>query len=436
VPLYVLGRLLSGAPNNWSSVAFTKFTTSLLNPILIAVTGWLVAVFAMRLGMSYRLSVVLGLAAPLATMALPYIDTNFSEPLLALTVLAATYFVYCARSDHPLRYLTLAGVALGLTIYTRERSIILLPPFLLYVFMTQPRRQWKGWLALLIPIGIGGLLIGGWNWVRFGSPLTTSYAAWQPETGFGTPIIVGVFGLWLSAGKGLLLYNPIAWLGLIGLIPLWRRDRALTVLIGLLILIPTLFFARYDLWTGGWNWGPRYLLPLVPLLVLTAGVWVQVNPSRFRRAALLAACLLGFVLNVPAVLVDHSRYVVAAGERDPQNYLNSTLLNFNAAPLTQQWPTVLEVVQLYRQPAAWQTAQQTIDQYLCAVPANLDQETLGTTLLWVDEFLRLNMPAPWEFRMVLLGFSGWAIGTAVIVLLGLVIVSGYKLFRTLRSSTA
>ncbi|NTU64844.1 MAG: hypothetical protein HGB05_15955, partial [Chloroflexi bacterium] len=77
VPLYLLGRLFTGAPVTLSSVAFTKFTTSLLNPILIALTGWLVAVFASRLGMSYRLSVILGLASPLATMALAYIDTSF-----------------------------------------------------------------------------------------------------------------------------------------------------------------------------------------------------------------------------------------------------------------------------------------------------------------------------------------------------------------------
>ena len=436
LPLYLLGRLQSSAPVTWSSVAFTKFTSSLLNPILIALTGWLVAVFASRLGMSYRLSVVLGLAAPLATMALPYIDTNFSEPLLALAMLAAMYGVYRARSDHPLRYLAVAGVALGLAIYTRERSIILLPPFLLYVFLTQPHRRWIGWLAFLIPIGISGVLIGGWNWLRFGSPLTTSYAAWQPETGFSTPIVAGVFGLWLSAGKGLLFYNPIVWLGLIGLIPLWRRDRPLAALIGLLLLVFTVFFARYDLWTGGWNWGPRYLLPLVPLLVLTAGVWVQVKPSRFRRGALLAVCALGVLLNAPAILVDHSRYLVEAGERDPENYLTRTLLQFDVSPLAQQWPTVFEVIRLYQQPAAWSTAQQTIDQYLRGVPAGLDQESLSTKLLWVDEFIRLNLPAPWAFRLYLLGSPWWAIGAALSVLLALLVVSGYKLFCTWRTANA
>ena len=436
MPLYLLGRLPGGAPVTLSSVAFTKFTTSLLNPILIALTGWLVAVFASRLGMSYRLSVVLGLASPLATMALAYIDTNFSEPSLALAVLAATYAVERARSDHPLRCLACAGAALGLALYTRERSIILLPPFLLYVFLTQPRRRWTGWLAFFIPIGIAGALIGAWNWLRFGSPLTTSYAAWQPETGFSTPIGVGVYGLWLSAGKGLLFYNPIAWLGLIGLIPLWRRDRSLAALIGLLLLIPTFFFARYDLWTGGWNWGPRYLLPLIPLLVLTAGVWVQAKPTRFRRGALIAVCALGVILNAPAILVDHSRYMVEAGERDPEHYLTRTLLQFDAAPLAQQWPTVFEVARLYQQPGAWVAAQQALDQHLQRPTGGSDLESLSTSLLWVDEFVRLNLPAPWFVRAFVLGYPTWAIGLTVSALLVLLASASYKLFRALRTSSA
>jgi 4-amino-4-deoxy-L-arabinose transferase-like glycosyltransferase len=433
VPLYLLGRLLGGDPSTSAGVALTKFTTSLLNPLLIALSGWLVAVFASHLNFSRRLSILLGLAYPLATMALAYVDTNFSEPLLAFAVLLATYAAYRARSDHSLRYLALSGAALGLAIYTRERSVILLPPFLLYVFLTQPRRRWIGWLTFLIPIGIAGALIGAWNWLRFGSPLTTSYAAWQPETGFSTPIVVGVFGLWLSAGKGLLFYNPIVWLGLIGLLSLWRRDRALAALIGLNLLIPTIFFARYDLWTGGWNWGPRYLLPLLPLLVLTAGHWVHAHPSRFRRSLLLAACALGLALNLPAVLVDHSRYLVAAGERDPDQYLKQTLLQFDAAPLAQQWPAVLELARVYQEPGAWQAAQDALDQQLQGYSSGAQLETLSTAVLQADEFLRLNAPAPWPFRMLLLDYPAWMIGLAVSTLLMLLLISGYALVRSARS---
>ncbi|CAG0936232.1 hypothetical protein TFLX_05098 [Thermoflexales bacterium] len=434
IPLYWVGRLLGGDATTLTGVALTKFTTSLLNAILISITGWLTAIFASHLGLSRRLSVLLGLTYPLATMALAYVDTNFSEPLLALAMLLAAYLVYQARFDHPLRHLAFAGAALGLAVYTRERSVILLPPFLLYVFLTQPRYSMKKWLAFLLPIGIAGVLIGLWNWQRFGSPLVTSYAAWQPETGFGTPLVVGAYGLWLSAGKGLLLYNPIAWLGLLGVRSLWWRDRTLTILIGLSLIIPTIFFARYDLWTGGWNWGPRYLLPLLPLLILTAGVWVHAHPSRLRCGALLAVCVLGLALNLPTVLVDHSRYLVDAGERDPEQFLKRSLLQFEASPLTQQWPAVLELARVYQQPEVWTTVQGTLDRRLQGYSGGTDLESLSTELLWVDEFLRLNVPAPWLFRLILLGYPRWGIGLAVSLLLVLLVTTGYALWRFVRAS--
>jgi hypothetical protein len=151
---------------------------------------------------------------------------------------------------------------------------------------------------------------------------------------------------------------------------------------------------------------------------------------------LIAVCVLGVVLNAPAVLVDHSRYMVEAGERDPQQYLSRTLLQLDAAPLVQQWPTVFEVARLYQQPGAWAAAQQARDHHQQTVAGGADLESLSTSLLWVDEFLRLNLPAPWFFRLFLLGYPWWAIGAAVSALLVLLVVAGYKLFRTLRTSSA
>ncbi|HZY41419.1 MAG TPA: hypothetical protein VFF59_05390, partial [Anaerolineae bacterium] len=71
IPLYLLGRLIGGAPS-LSSVLITRFTTSLFNPISIALTAWLIALFAARLGFSTRLCVLLAMAYALGSMALPY----------------------------------------------------------------------------------------------------------------------------------------------------------------------------------------------------------------------------------------------------------------------------------------------------------------------------------------------------------------------------
>ncbi len=433
IPLYLLGRWLSGEPLNLRAVILAHWTTSLFNPIVIALTGWLVAVFAVRLGYSQRLSIGLGLAYALCTMILPYTGTYFSEPLIALLILAAAYAVYAARgSAYVLRWLLVAGAALGLTIFTRERSAIMIPPFILYIYLYHRRVRWRGWVAFFAPLVVFGFIIGLLNWSRYGSPLTFGFSALQ-HTAFTTPLPLGLYGLVISPGKGLLLYNPIAWLGLIGLAIMFRTRRREAILFALIMLAELLFFAMYEFWTGGWNWGPRYIMPVLPLLVLAAGEWVYVHPTRRRKAILVALCAIGFVLNFPAVLVDHSRYLVSFGERDPQHYLDRSILNVADSPLTQQWPAVFEVAGLYTQPATWQAAQKVVAGHLNGYSGDGSLESLSTYVLWFDEFFRLNVPDFWFIHLPLLGLSPILVMTLALALLALTLYSGWRIGQLLRA---
>jgi hypothetical protein len=142
--------------------------------------------------------------------------------------------------------------------------------------------------------------------------------------------------------------------------------------------------------------------------------------------------LIGFGLNLPAVLVDHSRYLVEFGERDPAHYLDRSILRLEDSPLTQQWPTVFEMANLYARPGTWTAAQTTIVSHWRAYqgPANL--ETLSTHLMWIDEFFRLNVPDLWWVHLMLLGFSPLLIGLAVAGLMGLAVVSGRKVLIRLK----
>ena len=443
IPLYLVGRLVGGAPS-LSSVLITRFTTSLFNPIVIALTGWLLALFAARLNFSSRLSLVLGAAYALGSMALPYTGTYFSEPLIALTILLAAYALYRVKADlidraaridrgdrvGVGRWLLVSGSALAIAILTRERSVIMFPAFALYA-LPIIRRDWRRWLIWLLPMVIVGLLIAWMNWSRYGSPLTFSFSVLQHTT-FSTPLLLGLYGLLLSPGKGLLFYTPIAWAGLIGLIALWRRWRAEAVLFVLIIAVEIGFFAVYEFWTGGWNWGPRYILPIVPLLILAAGAWVQVNPTKLRRIIVGGLIVIGVVANLPAVLVDHSRYLVEFGERDPAQYLNRSILNIADSPLTQQWPTVLELMGMYTRPETWAAAREAVVTHLQAFHTEGDLEAISTQVMWLDEFVRLNVPDFWFIHLWLLGFPPSPLLVIVLGLLAGTLVSGAHLIKQLR----
>jgi hypothetical protein len=68
-----------------------------------------------------------------------------------------------------------------------------------------------------------------------------------------------------------------------------------------------LMIAKMRNW-GAAGWGPRYLLPWLPILFLAAGtiayqLW---NQSGVRRALLVSLCVVALLLSIPTLLVDHS----------------------------------------------------------------------------------------------------------------------------------
>ena len=432
IPLYLIGRLVGGAPTNLAAVAFTRFTTSLFNPIVVALTGWLIALFGSTWGFSKRLSIGLGPIYALSTMALAYTHTNFSDPLLALLYTLAAYATFRATDDRRWRWLLLAGLTLGLALYLRERAAIVIPFFLGYVLLTRRGRTWRDWGALLTPIGLGGLVLAAWNMLRFGSPISIGYANWVPDTGFEVPIVLGLYGLLISPGKGMLLYNPITVLGFVGLITLFRRRRAEMILFTLIGAVTIGFYAHYNFWTGGWNWGARYMLVLLPFLLLAAGEWVTAHPTRFRKSLLIALSVLTLLLNLPAALVDHSRYLVGLGEQDPNHYLDRAILNMADSPLVQQWPTTISLAALYTRPETWQAAQQEVQRYWQSYQGSTRFDALTAHLMWLDEFFRLNMPDFWFIHLLILGFSPIIVGLLAVALLLLTIFSGWRVWQTIR----
>jgi hypothetical protein len=82
-----------------------------------------------------------------------------------------------------------------------------------------------------------------------------------------------------------------------------REEAALIVLASLSYVS---LFAKFYNWGAGWSWGPRYLVPIVPLLMLPVARAVAAARSwRYLGAVLVVA---GFVVNGVGVLIDGDAY--------------------------------------------------------------------------------------------------------------------------------
>ena len=272
----------------------------LLAPFFMVLTcGWLAASAAGRLGGS---RVAQRAAFLLATIASPfgaYAAIELSEPLQALAMtgaFAAAVAASTASARRRMALAVLAGALVGVAILTKS-SLAFAAPFtlspLLRISRARARSTALAVMAGLLPVA------GVWLYfeiTRFGSPF-----AGYPGEGFTHPFFDGAWRLMVGPNKGLLLYFPAAVLAVLAFIRACRLDPSRGIIFAGAVL-PTiaLWFlaAPWWAWHGVDGWGPRLLVPGIPLLAAAAAIELARWPASWRAAAIA----LGILINVPPLL--------------------------------------------------------------------------------------------------------------------------------------
>ncbi|MBL9125346.1 MAG: tetratricopeptide repeat protein, partial [Planctomycetaceae bacterium] len=224
-----------------------------------------------------------------------------NELYLALGVYAL------ARANVSWRWLAVAGVALSAAVVCRPTSGVVILAVGAYLLVT----DWRGCLAFTVACCPLLLFLAGYNYHYFGSPLTfgqTVQARLYLERQFGTtnawrtPFWTGFFGLLLSPSRGVLIYSPWLVVTVCGAVAVWRRKeyawlRPLTIAAAAIAVLQCKWFD----WWGGWCYGYR---PLVDILPLTVPMALPLLPAIWRTASLRA---------VGGALVAWSIFVQALG---------------------------------------------------------------------------------------------------------------------------
>ena len=325
-----VGSALLGAPFYWLALHLPAIgavqALMLANALVTAATGWLVYSCILRLGYGSRVGALTAAGYGLGTMAWPYARYFFSEPLAALGLTAGLWGLLTAGQTGRVRYASLAGAGLGLALLAKISNGVTWPLFLGYglwiawrqqkmVAAGGKRRSAALAAAFLLPLAAAGLSLVAYNLVRTGNLLGMGYSA--NET-FSTPLWWGLAGLLVSPGKSLFLYSPLLLAALFGIPALVRRDRATALLsLGVVAVYP-LFFARWFIWDGGWCWGPRFLVPVLPFLSLFLAPVVKraLGPSpRLIKGLLATLGVLSVWVQTLGVLVDFNRYLLILADK-------------------------------------------------------------------------------------------------------------------------
>jgi hypothetical protein len=291
-------------------LALRAYTTSLTNAFVGAASVALIFLIAMQLGSGVGTTLLITVAAGLGTLLWHYAQTFFSEPLAGLLYLLFLWLVLAARRGSVHGKLLLAGVAMGLIGSTKVALLALgLPAGILWLqegWGRPLKEQLSRVAAGAVGAGLGLLPFLLYNHARFGSFLDAGYG--EAAHQWTTPFLQGLAGLLVSPGRGLLVYCPLVILTLLASPAFLRRDRRVAVFVLLSVLTLPVVFARWHWWDGGWCWGPRFLVPVVPLLALPLLAWLDGSQGEGRRRWILALLLPCVLVSASGLLVNYADY--------------------------------------------------------------------------------------------------------------------------------
>lgn len=266
-----------------------------------------------RLGASHRRALAAALAFGFGTLALWYSRTFYADPLLALLVTLAMIVLF---ADEPSG--ALLALLCGLAILAKPVGVLLAPAAFLYLVV---RRKYRTAFVSAAGAALGAGLYAAYDWARFGNV----FASGQPNLWSLRELPRGLAGLLVSPGVGLLICCPVVILAIRR-----RLSREAWFIWGL----TGGFLLLYSCWLRWYasDWGPRFLLPVVPALVALSVL------TRHKRAW-LALAMLGLVMQVPTLFGAPERYEAVLRQRDIPR--RSATWNLKLAPTSGMWGSAI-----------------------------------------------------------------------------------------------
>ena len=295
-----------------------------LTGALVAALGcfWLFRLFALYY--TTRASFLLALAFPTTTIFIAYARAAWDVlPAAALVCGVLYYSAALLRGVAPDRNAVMVALTIGGACSFRFSLTPFLVPAALGVFARS--RQVLATRVVIISVVVFAIVLLPsltYNEIRTGSPLRPATATTQYLEGNNAltgSIPHGLVGLFVSPNRGLFTFSPILSFAL-ALPFLWRRlppdQRTLLIWYGGGAVAYTLLIAKMANW-GAFGWGPRYLVPVLPVVFFAAATAIMhlVHPL---RPIVIATIAISALLSLPPAIVNwHLATTTFRGAVDP-----------------------------------------------------------------------------------------------------------------------
>ena len=366
VPFYLVATLLSVSPIPIIALFFNSMIISLISVIIL--------LFSNEIYGSKKVAFVLSLVFGVGSFIWPYHTSFWSMPLQALCLISATYFIHkslhydtsfihnYARLDFNvssnrknivsstydkyttnkgLYFAALGGLFLGLSVYAHPTSIILIPGFVAFCFVSAAKRNKASFGTCLTALAITLLSQGVINQLKYGSFAEFGYGhSGSLAVHNGWHGLVGLIG---SPGAGLIFFFPISILLPLAFKYMYGLNKEIFFLCAYVIIVTWLYvgtssfgFEPYA-WSGAIAWGPRYLIPVLPFIILVLGSLlshlkeIPPKPRLFLKILIIILCVAGFCVNLVGTLVWYQYGIMYGWSKDQlwKNNENMEIMTWN-----------------------------------------------------------------------------------------------------------
>ena len=288
-----------------------------------ALSAMFVYLALLRAGRSERTALLFSLAYAFATCAWSVASRAIWQHGPSLLFIAIALWLLHSPSRRGVPW---AGLFLGLAVCNRPINLLIALPLALFVLVHRRRHALAFALLALIPAA----LLGWYSLAYYGRLGSLG----QGQSFASGDLPAGLAGILVSPARGLLVFSPIFVFAFAGMARS-LRDRQAEPIDKYLAAAVALFLvavADWKMWWGGWSFGYRLLIELVPLLILfSAFYWEAVMASRpWRRRVFAAALLFSVYANFLG-----ARYFPSPFNGTPDN------IDFHTARLWSPWRSEL-----------------------------------------------------------------------------------------------
>ena len=295
-----------------------RLPSTWINAVMVAsiavILGWL----SLQRRQSMAVAVAVALTYAIATPALKYAGSFFSEPTASFFLLVALLpaLLPQAQTITRQRWYILCGFACVGALLSK----IAVAPAVVFIGMSVgivafADRDWRKLILWGSGAGLGAIVFLTYNLLARGDFLSSGYTSRQSSYAIDWSMITtGIYGQFLSSGKSIFLYAPLLLLWPIGL---WLQRRQWRWLLPPLAVIAAIVFVHTNVifWHGDGAWGPRYLVLCLPMMVLPLGevyTWLGQQTRGWRWGVLGVLLTLTGAVQIAAIGVNLNAYIISS----------------------------------------------------------------------------------------------------------------------------